>query len=636
MPRRHWPHNLPHNKRNYTPATVLFLDTETAESEAPGGANLTLAQWVACTVRRRNYPKRWPGDQWTDGTDMHTLAEQVHSDALHYGSLWVYAHNLNFDLTVTRLPELLVRRGYRLTRWNLNKTACYFRLNDRRHTVTIADSWSIMPESLTSIAHRLGRTRVPLKRYDGNDELIYHRCRDDVDVLREAMLGVMDWWDVEDCGNWSVTGPACGWSVFRHKLMPHKVVIDPDPERRKLERSAVYQGRAEAFHIGSHGNGNWFDLDFEMAHATAAQHMLLPYRCMGTADHWSPGDNWQWWEDVGGLGWCTVTTDKPSVPVRIGGHVYYPTGTFRTCLAWPELAPLIKAGQATDIGPIAFYRLRPIMAEWAQWVTRLCTDSGLILPPAVPAVAKAWTRSVIGKWLSHAPRSWSLGPAGSELWQAVEGITHGSGASTCVMDIGGERIESVNDQEGQEAFPAVWAFIESFVRTRLGAVIDAAAPATVLACNTDGLVLHMATGNVPARLQEAAAPFKLTVKREAERVIVHGPNHLRFDDKWSIAGVPEGAQEVAPSKFVGELWPGIGWQLSNSRPGVFHKPVYVTQRAEVSGTRYNPWRGGTIAPHARIGADGATELVPWKEHPAKAAGRTLRAEQPALLRRTLS
>src|SRR3981081_4156129 len=141
-------HNLPHNSSERVPGRCLFFDTETRPSFDAGEERHTLRLWHAELVERRGPSRKKPrADAWS-GHTAEQLAAAV-EDACRYGeTLWLWAHNLGFDLAVTQLPLVLVARGWEIGQHALTGPSPWIRMRQGRRSVTMVDSVSWLPVAL--------------------------------------------------------------------------------------------------------------------------------------------------------------------------------------------------------------------------------------------------------------------------------------------------------------------------------------------------------------------------------------------------------------------------------------------------------------------------------------------------------
>lgn len=649
-------HYLKPAGRTYTPAAVAFLDTETKQDQREALEVHTLRLWEAQLVRRRD--RRRPGEHLTaTGTECETVAETIDAWASYAESTWLYAHNVGFDLTVTRLATYLGERGWVLSSrfavggdsmWCIlhkgprEKTVTEQRGKQKvtrtrtvwNHTLTIADSASLFPGPLAQLGPHVGVLKPALPDDDDTAEAWAARCHADVDIMRLAVLTLMDWWDEQGLGHWTVTGAGQAWQTYKRTLDQRQVVIDHDPQILEIERQAVYGGRRDVMRVGALPPGRYAEVDYTAAYPTVAASFPLPAKvaCEISDTHRRlalhgkvPG---------GMLAEVTINTDVPRWPVRANGRVFYPVGRFRTILAAPDIQAAADAHALEAVHQGYLFTLTNHLRDWARQVLGWVNDKTGAIPGVVRIWAKLASRAVIGKF---AQRGWStipfVGPP-CDGWSVEQTSDLATGTRGVITGVNGDYWLSWADQRGEHERPAVLAWVEAHVRSRLSSIIAGPYGAGIMQCDTDGVmvshtVLSQLARGLPDRYVNGRAmsagtpevidqwnatswPLVMREKTQFSRGTVFGPQHVILDGKPRFAGIPRGAWQTAESTWMARLWPGITWQSQHGVHDGYARPV---QPYRVAGTYAAGWTladGSTRAAEADVGPDGATVLLHWK------------------------
>lgn len=659
--------------KTYTPAAVIFLDTETVEDQRETLEVHTLRLWEAQIVRRRD--RRRPGEHLTEtGTDADALAARIDAWASYGDGTWLYAHNVAFDLTVTRLATFLGRLGWVLSsRFSVGGDSMWavfhkgpreVEVKERRgrqvvvrqrvkwaHTLTVADSGSLFPCPLAELGPHVGLAKPDVKDGDGSDEWWAGRCHADVDILRLSVLALMDWWDANDLGHWTVTGAGQAWQTYKRTLPHRQVVIDHEPAILEIERQAVYGGRRDVFRVGQLPPGRYAEVDFTAAYPTIAANYPLPAKaaCRVSDQHRQAALKGR--VPAGMLAEVTICTATPRWPVRTAGRVFYPVGRFRTILAAPDIQAAADAHCLEAVHDGWLFTLTNHLRDWARQVLGWVNDKTGAVPGVVRIWAKLASRAVIGKF---AQRGWSttpyIGPP-CEGWSVEQTSDLYTGARGVITGVNGEYWLSWADQRGEHERPAVLAFVEAHVRRRLGMVIAGPYGAGICQCDTDGVMVSHAilerladglpprwvngrrnpagTPEIIAQWNEITYPLVMREKTQFARAVVYGPQHVVLDGKARFAGVPKGAWQTGTDLWMARLWPGLTWQ---SQYGVHDGYARPLQPYRVAGPYAAAWAlaDGTVrAAETTIDADGATVLLHWKHTRWAAGGAVLGPSQGA-------
>ena len=612
-------HYLRPNHAENTPTDVLVFDTETSWDTDDLGEQHHLRLWVACHDRRNDQRVHKPGTTWANGTTVGELVDLIEHHARSGTALWVFAHNLSFDLAVAPLPTELCERGWTLTEFSARSDHPWFRFVRGNHRITMVDSHSWVPTSLEQLAESSTLDKPPLPEPGDSPEQWLHRCTADVALTREAVHQVLHWWEAEQLGRWTISGPACGWNAWRHRFYTHPLLVDPDPKLRAFERRALYGGRREAFRVGCSPSGLYADVDFERAYPTVAGDVLLPVHRLGIGRELRDED--PIWDDPERdlIGRCTVTTDTAAVPCRIDGAVFYPRGTFRTVLTGPEIAYARSRGAHVAVHAHVQYRLAPLLHSWSQWVTSTGPEPDVPWPPAVRFLLKHWSRTVIGRFAARSSQTERFGEAPEPGWHLEPGWHVDKQAGMSWVDVAGTRWLVTHDTEPDNALPAVTAFVEAHCRILLDQLISELGTANVVQCDTDGVLVQLlgpdgpwnpiacrqryGPPGMPSRswlaevLPERIGPLAVHLKAAYRHVDVLGPAQLWRDGERSVSGMPRKAVEHDDGSFSARVWPKLGYQLQNAPDATYVRP---TQRYEVKGPYGARW----------VLADGRT-AAPW-------------------------
>lgn len=686
-------HYLKSSTDTRTPGALITMGFAARTDPQPESTWYHVHLWVAnWTVRRSR--RRTGLVEREHGTTAEAAAALVDTWACREKSTWLYAHKTGFDLLISWLLPQLTALGWELSSRHaltsgggfitLHKGHRRYERKDRTqpggrpvvqdkwaHSLTIADSGSLWNKPLAQLAAEAD-TPLPSDPVDSDDQAAFlARARAEVTIVRSWLLDTMDWWDANQQGIWSPTGAGLGWQTYRARLGERQVVIDRDPARLAFAHAAIYGGRRDTARVGNPGCPPYGEIDYEAAYPTIAAQCPLPASYGGQLDPARLGQVLRNRPSAGVIADVTITTPVPLWPMRVGQDTYYPTGTFRTLLAGPELKAAWQAGAVRAVHEAHWWRLSRHLAPWASWVLPRIRPGGDLVPAPVRVLLKLASRAVIGKFAQRGFRTlpyrdeprpglftrpaqelycvnplpgWKLGDPQPEGYEAVFSRRLGT-----VTSLDGTSWISFNDAVGDHELPAVLAFIEAHVRSRLSRLLTGPLAAAVVQYDTDGLIVslpllrQLAAGrgrrtwhrrDVPAgpdevlaELNEASWPLRLREKSVIGRLILYGPQHLVTDRGHKLAGVPAGAVEARPGVWRAEVTRDLAWQSANAPPGTLGRPL---ADFTVTGPYTGGWvtaDGAVLAPEAEVDAQGANRLVEWARTAAAASGAVLAAVQ---------
>ena len=626
-------HYLRANESEWTPGQIVCFDTETRWTEDSGGETHVMRLWAARLDARRPDSHKWTGHDTAWGRTAGQLAAQLAEWCRGEKTVWAFAHNLSFDLTVSRLPLELGRIGWEVTDHAAGSETPWLRMNDGKSVLTLVDSWGWLRQGIKVIGQAVKIDKPPLPPKDAGEAFWRARCEADTEILAEAMLQILDWWDKAGLGKFSLTGSSSGWNVMRHKSPAKRIVIMPDETGIKADRDAIYGGRRECFTWGDQTHGPYVEHDFTAAYPTIAATCPLPSKRMFTFDALDIDSPLARGVGLGIIARVLIETDTPRWPCRAGKRVWYPAGRFWTTLAGPEIADARRLGALRAIGPGWAHGLSWALQDWARWVLDIQSGTDPVVPPIAIPMVKHWGRAVIGKFAARGFTKEAYGESKSGAWSYLPVWDVAAQAHGAVVELDGKRWKCLAAADGDNAYPAVLAYVESHTRRLLSAAIDSIGRGRVICCDTDGFVMRDRDGLHIPEDWAVTAPLSLRRKGMWRKMRVIGPQHIVRDGHRKYSGVPGSAVETKDGKLEALVWPRLSWQIREHQGAGYRRPVHTYTIGESYASGWVD-DGGTVLPvQLQVDGEGHNRPVPWAETTYAAAGARLGPVQaPAVLR----
>jgi hypothetical protein len=269
------------------------------------------------------------------------------------------------------------------------------------------------------------------------------------------------------------------------------------------------------------------------------------------------------------------------------------------------------------------FALRP----WATWCLNALADESGATPEVAKLVHRIWARSAVGKWAQRGFEVLPIGPSPNRGWFYEEAWHHGENVPAGIVDFAGERYQVAAVAQSDNSYPAVLAFVESYVRLALGMCIKATGDKYMVACDTDGYICGMVDDRHLEAANEMIAPLQVRPKRHFKRVKVLGPQHMELDHLVRRSGIPASAMPMRDGKLGTWTWPKLAWQLANGRPGAYVRPHQTYKLAATYASGWVLADGSVVPVELRIGTAGHNEVVPWPETRYAARGCVLGPDQ---------
>lgn len=612
---------------------LITFDTESWRTERPGGEDQRLRLWCARLDDRRN-PRRGKPEQVTaQGYTGVQLAATITQWVRRRENVWLYAHNLGYDLVTSQLVEDMHGLGWLVQHCSTLPEYLFLTLAKGRHRITLTDLHHLLPMRLADIGSMLGLHKTGMPAPGAPDDEWFAYCARDVDVLAEAVLALMAHWDDYGLGNWSLSGAGCGFRAMRHTLPAKAVTLIDDQAASDNERAAIYGGRRYCWRHGEQPPGRYSELDFTAAHATVAATYPMPAKRGNWFTSLDPHHKAIDGKYAVVIAECEVETDVPRFPCRIGGRIWYPAGRFRTVLASPEIAWARDLGCLISIGRGQFHYTSTVMKPFFTRVLEIGNPRNETYPPIVRAMWKQWGRTVIGKFAQRGYKITETRMLTDKVWFYERAADWETGEEYWMVHYGGLIHEARPSGDGASAYPAVLALVESYERVAIGKAAEMLGESVVIQCDTDGLWADMGaleagthTGlgfdladvTRPARIGLAVdcvnnqlTGLQLREKHTVSRIAVWGPQNYDAGNYTRHSGRPSGLKEVQPGIWKGDTFPAVARQMTMSEPGVYKTELVTWTRPACVVPGWVLASGAVRPVEARIGQDGCTELIPY-------------------------
>lgn len=613
-------HYLRSNHVSWTPPAVFSFDTETASVFSGDDEVMTMRVWCAKFTDRRRQGRIEPEECQSDGTFGEDLAIWVDALASRRRTVWGYAHNLGFDLCTSDLVREMLTLGWSVTEFAVNSGSPFVRMRKASSVLTLSDSWSWFQCELGTVADAVGIPKPPLPHEDDSAATWLERCSADTEILHTAILTLMEWWDDKQLGKWNITGSASGWNAMRHIPSGERITIRPDQAECNYDRRAIYGGKRYAWHTGHSAAGHYTEIDIEKAYTNAVLFHPIPVGRQFAFNHIPNDHKWLDGERWGVIANATISTDTPLYPARIHGRVWYPVGLFRTTLAGPELGCARATGQLVSIESGWLHQLGWPLRPWAAWCLESMADQSGATPEVARLVHRMWARSAIGKWGQRGYEVVPLGPSPNSGWNHEEAWHHDANVPAGIVDFAGERYQVAAVNQSDNAYPAILAYVESYVRIALNKAAQITGDDRMVLCDTDGYLCADADDALIGTINAAIAPFRVRQKRHFRSIEVIGPQHMRLDGKPRTSGIPASAELHPDGRLHARTWPKLAWQLANGRPGAYVRP----DQAYTMASTYAPgWVLSDLSVRpieVTVGPDGDNLIIPWHRTSYAASG----------------
>lgn len=558
-------HYMRQNHAGRVPRRIVTLDSEAYRDKRRGGETHRMRVAVGAFDRLEADGRPKGKTEWFETADDGDLWRWVTSKCATSHRTVVFAHNLAYDLRITKALEHLPSLGYACKGIALTNYSCWARFHDGSRSLWLCDTLSWLPVPLERLGAILRHRKPKLPGELDPASQWLARCRADVEITREAMLRVIAWLHDDDLGDFRLTGAAQSQAAFRHRFLePRTLLVHDQGEAIEAERRASFAGRCEVWRHGE-VKGDVTEWDFTASYARIAAEHDLPVRLIGERGPLPLARAANLAAHYAVLADCTITTEVPIVPAIHDARIVWPVGSFETTLWAPEWLAAAESGAHVEIRRLWLYRRAPILKSWADWVLAALDGAPPGDDPLVRIVLKEWSRALIGRFGLRYASLESIGEGAGHDFALYPVRDEATGLDTTYLQLGGQLFEQGERVEARSSMPQIMGAVMSIARMRLWRCMQAAGLDHVLYVDTDGLLVDATGSRRLAAAVKAGELHGLRRKAGYKGCVLRGPRNVDLGESRRVSGVPRKAERLAPGIYRGEVWETLPGSLRRRR-----------------------------------------------------------------------
>ena len=546
------------------PKHIVFVDTETRNQDGLIGVGEHRLDFGVAISRRW---ERSDSERVTRETRLRFNESSVFWKWLDAGirqtqSVWVMAHNWNFDGAILSTISYMRDAGWELDKYINEKPPVIIRWSHpetRRH-ITLVDTLNYFTQSLASLGAAVGLDKLAMPEPDAPDAEWDAYAWRDVEIIADVFTAFREMVLTHSLGGLQPTLASQAFASWRTRFIPDGVDIYVHDRARllRLERAAYHGGRTEAHYSGS-PNVKLHKLDINSHYPAQMVKREFPvepidyhYEGVKVSDLSAA-----LYAGLAVTAYVRVSTDRPAYPVKVQ-RLLFPTGTFDTVLTTPEIEFALQHGHIQAVDSFATYRKANIFADYVRFFYDMRQQYRSEGKGAFDYMCKILLNSLYGKF-GQSGRKWTeLGidlPADTLFYQ------EDADAETPILRVRhilGQTQYLQQEQESENSIPNIAAEITAAGRIELYRLILTACTNPlnptgqlenrVYYCDTDSLVvddvgLDRLRGHLGAELGA------LKLEGTTTNAEFHAPKHYRFGDEWHIKGIRQTAERLSEDTY---------------------------------------------------------------------------------------
>lgn len=606
-------HKMQPNHRTRLPGAIVTVDTESHRVKSDSNVKdwvYPLRLGVARYCRLEGgLPTRRKEFKFTEAIEFwQWLYEQMDDKRV----LWLWAHNLGWDLTVLRFwreieegnltlqgpprkwydPETgeTVTRptpGLLITKDPPTAFCVWDRLNRK---LKGCDTFNWFPQPLRELGDMLKVPKLAFPGCDGDETALWEYCQRDCLITELAVLDIFRLLRSNDLGNMRYTPASQSMSVFRHVTKDLDVRLHGDNDLGEFERRSYYGGRRAVFFRGEVRRADYFALesdagpvenhpinyggpvyalDLVAAYPAVMRGNLYPNFFTRMLYEISPVRAREILKLEGACAWVMLESYNEPWPVRHAEGISWMTGKFQTALAGPELIRAIDGGFCQWVHQIAFYHVTHLFQQFVDRLIDIERTYPRDVEPVRRNLVKTLRNSLHGKF-GQRGYSWETMPGHveAEPWGTFTAAIRGGKGYEWRRRIGHVVQREINNPMTKDSFPVIAAYTTAYSRELMRSLVREAGTNNVYYLDAD--TIHVSASGYETLLRKghvcSETPGKLRVTGIADKVRYFAPKHYVWDGEVVNCGLPHNAVPLPDGRYRVEKFKRVGNIVSGYPP----------------------------------------------------------------------
>ena len=496
-------------------------------------------------------------------------------------TLWILAHNWNYDAGILSTQTNLEKMGFKLTLYINEKPPVIVRWkDDKGRSILMIDTLNYFRTSVADLGLSIGSPKLPMPSdYDSLEKWEEYAWQD-VRIIRDAFLLFRRFIIEKNLGTLQPTLASQSFATYRYRFMPKNVEIMVHDRERflRMEREAFHGGRTESFFRGT-VEKPLYKFDINSQYPAIMYNHQLPYepvKYYGRARNPLPIDLQHALDDGFALtARVRLITDVEAYPVKHDGKLIFPIGEFETTLTTPEIEYALKRNHIQKVYRYCTYKKAFLFREYVDYFfgerQRFKSENN----NAFQYLCKIFMNSLYGKFGQNG-RKWgaySSLPKGTEYHQP-----EGSKEIIRIRNIMGQTQSLSKEPESENSVPNIAAEITARGRIQLWTLIEAAGMAYY--ADTDSLIVDSTGYNNLSNYLSDTKLGMLKLESVHNSASFIAPKHYILDGKLTLKGVKKNAIKTENGDFIQDRF--SSWD-SLTKQGIDGKIPITKVRKRISG-----------------------------------------------------
>lgn len=542
------------------PSRILVFDTETKHTDRGSDEHHYLDfAWV--NYFERDKDSTITRDTWTLYETTASLWEYIFSKAYKKSTLYVFGHNVYFDLQCSNFFVEASERGYKVKFLYDKGLVFILSIFNGSSKIKIISTTNFYDFSLDKIGKSLGIEKMKVNFDTDSREYKQAYCKNDVLITRIALLKYIDFLDEHNMGNFCMTKASQALTTYRYRFMKSTIYNHNEQDIIDLERESYLGGRNEAFELGDLKNGPFYHYDINSMYPFVMLKYKYPTRLIDIRDSLTIDELKDYLTTFCCIAEVELDTNEPIYGIRNNGKMIFPVGRIKTVLPTGSLKVAIEKNHIHKIGKAAFYECDYIFKDYIDYfysLKRLYKEENNEI---YTRIVKIFLNSLYGKFgQKNAITEINIDEENNGYYR-IENYDAVTGDRWTETELLHTNIIETGEEEGKLSMVAIPSHVTDYARLLLWKLIDMVGYNNVLYCDTDSLKIREKDKDKINYRIDNYDLGALSLEDVTKTFRIYGCKDYYTEKGEKIKGVPKNYIRINDNTFQYKVFPRMNTHL---------------------------------------------------------------------------
>lgn len=487
--------------------------------------------------------------EWLLWYDSKKLMEYFDYVAIAKQDLWIFAHNIFFDLQSSDFFYWFTRWGWVLDFLYDKGTTYILSIHKDKRRIRCISTTNYFPITLERLGVFLGLSKLSI---DFNKTTRFEKvnyCRRDTEIIKRSVEYYIQFLDRNDLGKFCMTRASQALTAYRYRFMDKPIYKHKQADIIEIEAKSYCGGRVECGFIGDLPDDDYVSLDVNSMYSFVMMEFPSPTKLIDFQENvFVPDMGWKI-KDCCAIAEVLIHTDEPAYAINRGGKLIFPTGSFQATLCTGSLLRALKRDEIRAVNKLLIYEKDFIFNTYIDFFIRLKEQYDRENKPILRLIAKDFLNHLYGKFAQQKDITETVDDITFDGYWREETFDLVTGMTETVTKLFNKKVITFGREPSSCYFVPISSHVTDYARLYLYKLMKLIGLSDVLYVDTDSIKIKRKHLYKLSKYLDDHKLGALKIESEFKKFSIYGAKYYITDKEKKIKGVPLKAEYLGDYKY---------------------------------------------------------------------------------------